>query len=263
MGPVSLVYMSLLGLAVGSFLNLNIDRIPRGLSIISPPSQCDHCERRLSPLELVPVLAYLWLRGRCWHCGGRIPLRVPLVEVATAVLFGFVTYRFGLTPVGGVILAYGSLFVAISAIDLERTIIPDKQVFPGIVLAFAAAHFGPVGDARDLGDAFARVAAGGALGLGVMLLIYVGSLMVYRSDIGFGFGDVKLGALIGLVIGFPEVVIAMYFAFVGGGLIAVSLLLLRIRGRRDALPYGPFLAGGAMLTLLVGQDLGWYVDLVA
>ncbi len=261
MNPVALAYMPLFGLAVGSFLNLNIDRIPRGQSIVSPPSQCDQCQRRLTLLDLVPLLSYLWLRGKCRHCGAPIPLRNFLVEVATGTLFGLVTYLFGLTPLGGVILAYGSLFIVIAAIDLERTIIPDKLVLPGIALAFAVAPFGPVGEERALGDAFLHIAAGGTLGLGIMLFIYVASFLVYRSSIGFGFGDVKLGALIGLVTGFPEALVAVYFAFVSGGVVAALLLTLKLKSRRDAIPYGPFLAIGAISALLVGEGPGWYLDL--
>ena len=128
MDPVFLVYMPLFGLAVGSFLNLNIDRIPRGQSIVKPPSHCDQCQRRLAPLDLVPLLSYLWLRGRCRFCGAAIPRRAFLVEVVTGSFFGLVGYQFGLAPVAWVILAYGGLFIAISVIDLEWRIIPDKLV---------------------------------------------------------------------------------------------------------------------------------------
>ena len=261
MGTVGLVYMTLTGLAVGSFLNLVIDRVPRGQSIVAPPSHCDGCGRRLVAMDLVPVLSYLWLRGKCRYCGGGIPFRAVLVELATGALFGVVVYRFGLTPLTGVILAYGSLFIAILVIDVDHLIIPDKLVFPGMVLAFAAAHFGPVGEERALGETFLRVAAGGAAGLGVLLAIYLGAYLVYRADVGFGFGDVKLGALIGLITGFPEVAIALYFAFLSGGVVAGSLLLLKLRSRGDAIAYGPFLVAGAIATLVVGEDLGWYVDL--
>ena len=262
MNPVVLAYMPIFGLAIGSFLNLNIDRIPRGLSIVSPPSLCDRCQRRLGLLDLVPLLSYLWLRGRCRFCGVPIPLRAFLVEAVTGALFGFVAYRFGLTPLAGVILAYGSLLITVSVIDLEHIIIPDKLVIPGILLAFAAVPFGPIGEDRALGEAFWRAVAGGGLGMAILLFIYVMAFVMYRSNIGFGFGDVKLGALIGLVIGFPDVLIALYFTFISGGVTAVLLLLLRLRGRRDAIPYGPFLAVGAIATLLVDEGIGWYLDFI-
>ena len=252
--------MTLFGLAVGSFVNLNVDRIPAGRSIVLPGSFCDRCERSLSWIDLVPLLSYLWLRGKCRFCGAAIPLRNFVLEVITGGMFALVTYRFGLGGVGGVILAYGTLLICISAIDMEHTIIPDKLVLPGIVLAFAAAPFGPVGEDRGLLDTYIRIVAGGGVGLGSMLLIYMMALAAYRSSGGFGFGDVKLGLLIGLVVGFPNILISVYFAFISGGIVAMLLLALKLRGRKDAIPYGPFLAAGAMLTLLAARGAGWYVD---
>ena len=262
MNPVALTYMPLFGLAVGSVLNLVIDRIPRGESIVTRTSRCDHCQRHLPPWDLVPILSYLWLRGKCRFCGAHIPLRNVVVEAVTGALFVVVAYRFGLGSVAWVILAYSSLLIAITVIDLDHTIIPDKLVFPAMALAFVAAPFGPVAEDRALGDTFLRVTTGGLAALGVMMLIYLFSLAAYRSPAGFGFGDVKLGALIGLVTGFPEVVITMYFAFVSGGVVALLLLLLRLKGRRDAIAYGPFLALGTVATFLVGEDLGWYMGLI-
>ena len=259
MTPVYLAFISILGLVVGSFLNMNIDRIPRGESILFH-SRCDYCQHRLSAYDLVPLLSYLLLRGRCRYCGHRITRRAFLVEVVTGVLFGLAAYQFGLTALTGVVIVYGSLFIAISVIDLEQTIIPDVLVIPGLVLAFAIAPVGFVGEDRSLGDTYLRVLEGLGLGLGIMLLIYLVALLVYRAAVGFGFGDVKLGALIGAVTGFPEVLIPLYFAFIAGGLVAILLLLLKLRGRRDVIPYGPFLTSGAILTLMVGKELGWYTD---
>ena len=262
MEVIALAYLTAVGLAVGSFLNLAIDRIPRGASLVSPPSHCDNCQRRLGPQDLVPLLSYLWLRGKCRYCRAPIPLRNMGIELLTGGLFFLAVYRFDLTPLAGVIIAYGCLFIAISGIDLEHTIIPDKLVLPAAVLAFAAAHYGPVGEGRELGDTFLRVIEGGGLGVGVMLLIYLASIAVYRSTAGFRMGDVKLGGLMGLVLGFPEVSVSFDFAFVFGGIFAVVLLLLKLRSRRDAIPYGPFWATGAVALLLVGKDLGWYLDLI-
>jgi len=236
---IAFQYIPLFGLAVGSFLGLVIDRVPRGQSIVSPPSRCDHCHRRLTPLDLIPLLSYLVLRGRCRFCGVRIPIRSFLVEAATAAFFALVILRFGQTSEAWVIVAFGSLFIAISVIDFEWTIIPDKLVLVGVIAALAVAPFGPAADGRTLAEAIVSIAVGGALGFGLMLLIYVGALMIYKSNVGFGFGDVKLGALIGLVTGFPEVLVALYIAFVSGGVVAILRLLLKIRGRREGIP-GPF-----------------------
>ena len=261
MGDVGVVYAAILGLAVGSFLNLVIDRVPRGMSIVVPPSHCDKCGHRLGPIDLVPFLSYLWLRGRCRHCGVRIPRRSFLVELATGTLYAVTVLQFGLGPEAWVVMAFGSLLIAVLVIDLDHLIIPDILVIPGILVALGVAYFGPVGEGRGLGESYARAAAGGGAGLGVLLAIYLGALLVYRAEVGFGFGDVKLGALIGLLVGFPEVAIALYMAFFAGGLTAGLLLLTRVRGRRDVIPYGPFLVAGAIATLLIGKELTWYVDL--
>ena len=119
MNPSVLAGMSLLGLALGGILNLSIDRIPRGVPVLNAPvSICNSCQRHL-PLPIqIPVLGYIWLRGRCRSCEATIPLRRLIVEVAMGVFFGFVVYRFGMTPLAGVILAYGSLFIMIIAIDM-------------------------------------------------------------------------------------------------------------------------------------------------
>ena len=219
MDSIAFQYIPLLGLAVGSFLGLVIDRVPRGQSIVSPPSSCDHCHRRLTPLDLIPLLSYVVLRGRCRFCGARIPMRSFLVEAATATFFALVILRFGQTSEAWVIVAFGCLFIAISVIDIEWTIIPDKLVLVGVIAAFTVAPFGPAAEGRTLGEAFISIAVGGALGFGLMLLIYIAALVLYKSSVGFGFGDVKLGGLIGLVIGFPEVLIpvrCLYFRRGGG-----------------------------------------------
>ena len=260
MNPAVLAGMSIAGLAVGGFLNLNIDRIPRGQPVFgrSVPF-CDYCQRRLSPLDLVPLVEYLWPKGKCRECGAALPLRHLMVQVATAVLFALVVYRFEMAPLTGVILAYGSLFLAIIAIDMEWTIIPNVLVLPGSLLALALAPIGPVGEERALGEAYISVAAGGALGFGAMFFIWLVSVAIKSK---FGMGDLKLGLLIGLVIGFPEVAVPLYFASLLGGVVALFLLLLKLRERRDVIPYGPFLAGAALVALLIGEPIGWYLDFV-
>ena len=261
MTPLVLLGMCLLGMAVGGFLNPIMDRIPRGVPVLSNPVRwCGHCQRRLSPVDMVPVFRYLWLRGRCRHCHTAIPPRAFLVELTTGIFFLLVTYYLGLTAVAAAIMAYGSLLLAISVIDLEWTIVPDKLVLVGVVLALAFAPFGPIGEERSLGESYLSMAAGGALAFLKMLLIYYVATSVFKR--AFGFGHVKLGGLIGLATGFPEVLVALYFCFAVGGIAAV-LLLLKLKGRRDIIPYGPYLAAGALFALLVGADISdWYLDLL-
>ncbi|UCC60467.1 MAG: prepilin peptidase [Dehalococcoidia bacterium] len=247
---------ALLGLSVGSFLNLCIDRLPRGGSIVSPPSHCDNCGRRLRPLELVPVLSYLLLRGRCRYCGAGIPIRVLIVELASGTLYALMAWHFDLNLELAVALIFTSVFLVIFFIDLEHGLILNAVVFPAIAIAFVFSFFrsGYAEIWPDLGPGFVLSAMlGGAVGFTILLLPYI----ISRG--GMGAGDVKLAGLIGLVNGFPLVLVAMFTGIVAGGAVAISLLLSRVVGRTDAIPFGPFLAVGAVVSIVWGERVvDWY-----
>ena len=248
-----IVVFALLGLAVGSFLNVCIDRLPIGQSILRPPSHCNSCNQRLKPQDLVPVFSYLWLRGRCRYCGARIPVRLPIVELATGIIFALLTWYYGLGLELAIALIYASLFLAIFVIDLERGLILHAVIYPGLALAFVFSFFWPFSPSwPDIGVLTALL--GGITGFSVMLLPY----LISRG--GMGGGDVMLAGLIGMVTGFPLVFVALFLGIVGGGLVAVSLLVLRLRTRKDPIPFGPFLAAAAMITLIWGGPIyEWYV----
>jgi len=238
---------ALLGLCTGSFLNVCIDRLPRGQSIINPPSHCSACNHKLGILDLVPLFSYLWLRGRCRYCRATIPLRLPVVEGMTGLLFAFLYWKFGLGLELGISLVCACLLTVIFVIDLENQLVLDKVIYPGMALALAFSFFWP-------GLGVLSSLAGGALGLGVMALPFI----IYRR--GMGMGDVKLGALIGLMTGYPLVVVALLLSVITGGLVAASLLAFKIKKRKDPIPFAPFLATSAMITLLWGQAIWqWYL----
>lgn len=238
---------ALAGAAVGSFLNLCIDRMPAGQSLLHPPSHCPTCGHKLAPAELVPILSYLWLRGRCRYCSNSIPRRLIFVELAAAALFAILWQRYGLTPQLALALFYACLFTVIFVTDLEHRLILNKVVYSSMVVALILSPLWPeVGLVNSL--------LGGALGFGFMLVPFL------LSRGGMGAGDVKLAGLVGLVAGFPQVFIALFLAMVAGGLVAGFLLVTRLKGRKDAVPFGPFLAAGAMVTLLWGQPIyGWFL----
>ena len=241
-----LVTFIVLGLAVGSFLNVCIDRLPAGESIVRGASHCSSCQHLLAPVDLVPVFSYIFLRGRCRYCRASTPLRVPLVEIATAFLFGFLYWKFGLGAELGIALVYASILLAISVIDLEHELILNVIVYPSIPLALGLSLLWPDPTILD-------AALGFVVGVATVSLPF----LIYRQ--GMGMGDVKLGGLIGLMVGYPHVLVALLLAVVGGGLIAILLLVLRIKGRKDAIPFGPFMAAAALVTLLWGQAiLDWY-----
>ncbi len=262
---------ALLGLFVGSFINVCIDRLPRRQSIVKPPSHCPACNHNLSILDLVPLVSYIWLRGRCRYCRAPIPLRLPVVEGTTALLFASLYWKFGLGLELGIFLVYTSLMIIIFVIDLEHQLVLDRVTYPGMVIALTFSFFWP--GIREVtvfgggaisqavsslaGEAVAQAAIsliGGLLGLVVMLI----PVIIYPP--GMGLGDVKLAALVGLMTGYPLVIVALLLSWIGGGLVAAMLLALKIKGRKDPIPSGTFLAVSAMVTLLWGESiLRWYL----
>jgi leader peptidase (prepilin peptidase)/N-methyltransferase len=242
-----LVVTVLFGLTVGSFLNVCIDRLPAGESIVHEPSHCPVCMHPLRPLDLVPVLSYLWLRGRCRYCRAPIPVRVPIVETVTAVMFGLLYWKLGPDVSLGITLFYASVLLIIFVTDLEHQLILNVVVFPTMAAALALSFLSP--DPIPL-----NAALGGGVGF-----VAVGVPFLLTRGRGMGEGDVKLGGLIGLMVGFPQVVVALWLAVVGGGVMAILLLALRIKGRKDPIPFGTFMATAALVTLLWGQAiLDWY-----
>ncbi|MFC2063090.1 prepilin peptidase [Chloroflexota bacterium] len=258
---------ALLGIAVGSFLNVCIDRLPAGESLVFPASRCTACQKRLTIRDLVPVFSYLWLRGRCRQCKARIPKRLFWVELGTGVLFAYLAWHYGLSAELAVAAVYCCVFIALMVIDLERGIIPNKIVYPTMVVALIISIF--LSPSRmiysdgsialllnNLPEAgILQAVIGGGIGLVLFLLIAI----ISRG--GMGWGDVKLAALIGMVTGYL-VFAALLLAIILGGLIAVVLLLLKIKKRREAIPFGPYLSLGAIVILLFGGNLlNWYLGI--
>ncbi len=250
-------FFTLLGLFIGSFLNVCIDRLPQGQSIINPRSHCATCNRKLGNLDVIPVFSYLWLRGRCRYCQAHIPLRLPVVEGITGLLFTFLYWKFGLGLELGISLVYACLLTVIFVIDLENQLVLDKVIYPGMALALAFSFFWPGIRTFSFfwpGLGVESALVGGALGLVVITLI----IIIYPP--GMGWGDAKLAALVGLMTGFPLVIIAVLLWWISGGLVAAILFALKIKGRKDPIPSATFLATSAMVTLLWGQAIWqWYL----
>lgn len=245
----AIAFAGVFGVIVGSFLNVCIDRLPAGQSLFRPPSHCPVCQRRLAPRDLVPIISYLWLRGRCRYCGARIPSRLLWVELGTGLAFAFLYWQYGISVWSTVLAVYFCLLIVILVIDIEQGLILNKVVYPASALALVAAFFTP-----DPG--IVKAVAGGLLGLAIMLAI----ALLYRG--GMGWGDIKMAMLIGVMVGFPMVLVALLVAVVSGGMIAVVLLVSGAKGRKEALAFGPFLSLATMATLLWGRDLvAWYLRL--
>ena len=247
---VTAIVFVLLGLAIGSFLNVVIDRLPDRQSLIVPPSHCPACKRRLVLKDLIPVVSYIWLQGRCRYCQTRIPMRLLWVEVGSGAAFGLLYWYFGPSPELAVTLLYFCLLLVIAVIDLNHNLILNRLVYPGIVIVLIVSGFG---SSLTIVPGIDKAAIGGAIGLGLFLLI------VILSRGGMGLGDVKMAALMGLMLGYPSIITAIFLAVVVGGLVALALMLTGVKGRKQTIPFGPFLALGAMLALFWGSTIWeWY-----
>jgi len=262
MEVVLIVFFALFGTAIGSFLNVCIDRLPVGKSLRYPPSHCEACQHRLSVKDLIPVFSYLWLRRRCRYCGASIPPRLFWVEVGSGFLFAFVYWHFGLSLEFLVTAFYGSLFIVLGVIDMEHQLILNKIVYPAIVVALIISVFLPQSEIFLLPwPASLNGIIGGAIGFVFLLIPFLIALPIYKGE-GMGLGDVKMAALIGLVTGFPLVFVALLMGIILGGLVGVILLLLKIKKRKEAIPFGPFLSLATIATLLWGSGiLSWYLGL--
>jgi leader peptidase (prepilin peptidase)/N-methyltransferase len=244
--PTTVVAL-LLGLVVGSFLNVVITRLPERRSLVTPRSACPACGAAIAWYDNVPLVSFAVLRGRCRSCARPIPWRYPLTEAATAVLFGLAAARFGPAPSLGVALLLIALLVAVTGIDLEHQIIPDVITLPGTAAGLLASLL--TGDV-PLVDSLIGIAAGGGLFL----------LIILASRGGMGGGDVKLAAMLGAFLGWKVMLLSVLLAVLAGGAVAVMLLASGRTGRKDPIPFGPFLAGGGAVGLLWGEDLlEWYL----
>ncbi len=210
----------------------------------------------------IPIYSYLRTKGKCSYCGAPIPQRVLWVEIGTGAYFGFLFWRFGLTPQLGIVAFYSCIFIVLSIIDLEHGLILNKIVYPAMAVAFLISAFVPDNGINQFiyqgipGSILSSVIAGAAAFIIFLLIVII-------SRGGMGFGDVKMVGLIGLITGWPQVFLAILIGILLGGLAAVILLFLRIKGRKQTIPFGPFLAIGAIATLLYGQViLNWYLKVL-
>ena len=241
-----------LGLVVGSFLNVVAWRIPRKESVVRPPSHCPECGTPISPRDNVPIVSWLLLRGRCRHCGTSIAARYPAVELATGLLWAAVGIRFA-EPAPGALpafLVFTSALVAITAIDLEHYIIPNRVVYPAGFLAVPLLAL-----ASAVEDDWWALARAGIGAVGAWAFFFVLHVISPRS---MGFGDVRLSFLLGLHLGWlggGEVAGGLFFGFLYGAVVGVALIVAGRRKRRQHIPFGPFLAAGAMTFVLFGEPL--------
>lgn len=251
---MTVVISALYGLLIGSFLTVVVDRVPRGKSIVQPGSACGNCGLRLGPLDLVPVLSWLALRGRCRKCHTNIGTEPLVLELSTSLLFGLTAWHFGLSWRTPAYCALMGGLVGLSWIDLRTRRLPRQIIYgtAGVVLPLLVVAALVEHAPRRLW----MMALGAAISLAIMALVYVAS----RG--GMGEGDVRLAPLLGAALGFLNPGLApvgLLYGFAAGAVVGIAVLLLRKGNRKTAIPFGPFLALGTLLAIFWGQQ---YIDFV-
>jgi leader peptidase (prepilin peptidase)/N-methyltransferase len=245
---LALVPVVSFGLVIGSFVNVVIARLPQRRSLWAPRSACPQCGNLIVWYDNIPLISFAALRGRCRACAAPIPWRYPIVEAVTAALFGGAWIVFAGDTRDFVVAAiFLAALVAITVIDLRHQIIPDAITLPGIVVGLAAS----LATGRiSWVDSFGGILLGGGLFVAIIL----------ASRGGMGGGDLKLGAMLGAFLGWQVLLVALFVAVMLGGMSAVMLLLSGRLARKDAIPFGPFLAFGGVVALFWGHAIiAWYL----
>jgi leader peptidase (prepilin peptidase) / N-methyltransferase len=249
--PAATLLVTILGLAVGSFLNVCIYRLPRHQSLVWPSSRCPSCRTALTWYDNIPVVSYAVLRGRCRACGTSISAMYPLVETAAALVFLGTFLMFG-SVLFLSRLVFTCAMLVLFVIDLQHQILPNVITLPGIVAGLVFSLFAPPGWAGSL----IGIIAGG----GVLLLISEAYYRV-RGEEGLGMGDVKMLAMIGAFLGWRLMLVTLVLSSFMGSVVGLGLIALKKGGMKSTLPFGTFLAIGAMAASVAGDDLlRWYLS---
>ncbi len=252
---MTMLFAFLFGAMVGSFLNVCIHRLPKEESIVAPRSRCPACQSPIRPWDNIPLLSFVLLRGRCRACGHAISWRYPLVEALTALLFVLTVARFGVTLKSTFLLTFLCGLVVVSFIDLDHQIIPNAITLPGIPLGLIGGLL--VREPPLLDRLIGTLAGAGFL---YLMLFYGGVL--YGQE-AMGEGDLNLIALVGAFLGWKAVVVTILVACLVGSVLGLGLMALKRLGRRQHIPFGPFLSLGAVVGLLWGDRLvSWYFGLL-
>ncbi len=259
-------FVFLVGLALGSFLNVVIYRIPAGEGIVIKPSHCMKCGKRIKFYDLIPVLSYIILRGKCRHCGDKFSIQYPLVELLTGLLLVGIYHWFGwAAPVHTLaIMVLTAMFIAVFFIDLKHYIIPNEIIVFGLVSGLIFAGLKGINFANPViydWNFLKDAGLGFVVGLLTFLLIVVVGEWLMKAE-AMGMGDVKLMGVVGLFLGLKLTVLSMMLAFIVGSVVSIFLLATRIKGRKDQIPFGPFIVMGSMAAAFWGNDiLSWYFSL--
>jgi leader peptidase (prepilin peptidase) / N-methyltransferase len=248
--PFAIALTGLVGLTIGSFLNVVVWRVPRGESLVQPPSHCPQCGHPIRPRDNVPVLSWLVLRGKCRDCRAPISARYPAVELLTGVVWVAFALRIGLHADLAAYLYLGAVGVALALIDLDTKRLPNSLVLPSYPVALVL--LGVAAIVQDDATSYIRA----LIAMGALFAFYFALAFVYPA--GMGFGDVKLAGVLGLYLGWlgwGTLVVGAFLGFLLGGVIGAALMVAGRAGRKSAIPFGPFMLAGAFIAILWGQSI--------
>jgi leader peptidase (prepilin peptidase)/N-methyltransferase len=251
------LFVGIVGLLIGSFLNVVAHRLPVGASVVRPPSACPGCGHEIRPRDNVPVVSWLMLRGRCRDCEEPIGIRYPLVELTTGVLFAGTAAKFGLSAELPGYLFFAAISVALAVIDLDTRRLPDKIVLPSYPIALASGLLTAINGGWS---PFVHAMIGG-----LALWALYAAIWFITGGAGMGYGDVKLSGLVGgytAFLGWGTLVVAGFGAFLLGGIVGLGLMLANKAQRRSAIPFGPFMLSAAWIAIFAGEAIsGGYLGL--
>jgi len=249
---INVILIFILGLIVGSFSNVCIYRIPRNESIIYPASHCPKCCSKIKPVDNIPLLSFILLKGRCRNCKTKISVQYPIVEFLTGLIYLIIYLIYGLSIQTLIYIILSSALIIIAFIDLNEQIVPDAISLPGIVIGFILSFF-------VYYISFVDSVLGIFVGGGIILIIGLTGLVIFKKE-AMGGGDVKLAAMIGAFLGWRYIVISLFLGFFLGALTGICLIIAKIKSREDVVPFGPFIVLGSFITLLWGEKIiSWYI----
>jgi leader peptidase (prepilin peptidase) / N-methyltransferase len=247
------------GILIGSFNNVLIFRVPRQESVVKPGSRCFDCQKPLKWYDNIPLLSYVLLKGRCRYCGAKIPLRYPLVEALTGLMFGLVYLRFGLSFDTLFALVFVNVGIIIVFIDRDFKIIPDSFIL--VLLGVGLGNFVFKAFSEELFDPGFYL-FGLVIGFLILFIIRIFGELVYKRE-ALGLGDVKLLAVGGFYLGWPNVFLTLLISSVVASVIELTLIAMKKRSREDQIPFGPYLMIGLTVALFFGTDIiSWYIGLM-
>lgn len=245
---MEIIIIFIIGILTGSFLNVCIYRIPKKQSTTYPSSHCPKCEKSLKPADLIPVISYFLNKGNCKYCGEKISPQYPIVEMLNGIIYLLLFLKLGYTILFIKYAILGSLLIIISFIDYKLRIIPDKLIRFGL---FTGIIFNIISFNGDFVNGFIGLFVGG----GIFLIIAIFGPM--------GGGDIKLMGVLGLWLGWKHILVVSLLSFIIGAIVSILLLITKIKGRKDTIPFGPFIAIATMVVILYGvRIMTWYINIL-